>query len=277
MPFKKTIFSFIYSLLFICTANLSAGIINGISVIVEDEPITLFEIYKYSQIYKISNKEALDLLIRQKLELNQIKMMDIQVSEYEVNQMINDMAIKNNMNTLTFLSALKSENISIDTYKSDLIKKIQRDKLYQYIFGSKMQAISDGAIRAYYNSNKIEFTKVDSFDVTRYQSKNEEDLENTESPDVVAIRLRLESISTESKIINILTKTDIGTFTSTIKNKDVYVKFYLHSKDGESVLAFEEVQSIIKLKLAQDYDKSVINDYFEKLKSSAIITIVRLP
>jgi parvulin-like peptidyl-prolyl isomerase len=117
-------------------------------------------------------------LIREKLELSQIKAMNIQIDDFTLSQQINDIASKNNMTLQNFHSALKSQGISPETYRSELKKKLQTDKLYQYILSSRYQPTNDDEALLYYNKNPKEFIRFDSFDVVRFESKNARDLEN---------------------------------------------------------------------------------------------------
>jgi hypothetical protein len=126
----------------------------------------------------MQTKEALDILIRQKLELSQIKSMNIQVSDYDVNQQINEIAAKNSISVQAFYNALKSEGITSDIYKAELKQKMQQEKLYQYILSSKFQAVNEDELLSYYNKNQKEFTRFESFDVVKFESQNAQDLED---------------------------------------------------------------------------------------------------
>ena len=131
-----------------------------------------------SKQYDISTKEALDILIREKLELSQVKTMNIQIDDFTISQQINDIAAKNNMTLQNFHNALKSQGISPETYRAELKKKMQIDKLYQYILSSKYQPTNDDEALLYYNKNQKEFIRFGSFDVVRFESKDAQDLEN---------------------------------------------------------------------------------------------------
>ena len=116
----------------------SAGTVDGVSVIINKEPITLYDVFKYSQRFNISKKESLDILVRQKLEDSEIKKLGITVDNFEIDQYIENLAISNNMNQYDFLNMIRSKNIEISEYKEDLKKKLQRDKLYKKIVSTTM-------------------------------------------------------------------------------------------------------------------------------------------
>jgi hypothetical protein len=159
-------------------SHANAALIDAVSVVVDNEPITVYEIYRLSKQLNIQTKEALDILIRQKLELSQIKFMNIQVSDYDINQQINEIAAKNNLSIQAFYDALKNEGVTSDVYKAELKQKMQQDKLYQYILSSKFQAANEDDLLLYYNKNQHEFTRFESFDVIKFESQDAKDLEN---------------------------------------------------------------------------------------------------
>ncbi|MFV0481618.1 MAG: hypothetical protein ACK5LP_06510 [Campylobacteraceae bacterium] len=259
-----------------------AELVDAVSVVVESEPITLFEIYKYSRQYNLNMNDALELLVRQKLEISQVKRMNIVISDYDVDQQLNEIATRNNLSVQGFINAIAAEGVKIEDYKEDIRKKMQRDRLYQYIFRDRIQQIDQDEALRYYNANKNEFARVESFDVTRYQGSNLQAVNSVVSPlmsvsGVESIRLRLQSQTAEARIVSLLTNTNVGSMSQTIETKDGYVKFMVHAKNGESVLPYEQAQNMIMQKLSQDQEKAVVEEYFEKLKSSASIVVVRLP
>lgn len=281
MGLKKIITSF-FCVLFLNTPNLKAELLNAISIIVENEPVTLFEIYKFSKQYNVEPKNAIDLIVRQKLELMQIKNMRIDVSSFDIDEQINQIATRNNMSTQGFYNALTAQGISVSEYKNDLKLKMQRDKLYQYIIRERLQAFNKNDVLDYYNKNQNEFTRVESFDVTRFQSKDFDKLKNlnsllANSDDIESSKLRLYSQSSEARIIAMLTNTNEDNFSNIIEVKDGFVKFFLHKKNNVSVLPFEQAENMIAQKIAQNKEQEILNDYFEKLKSRSTITVIRLP
>ena len=150
----------------LCTTSLSAATIDGVAIVINKEPITLYDVYKYSKRFNIEKKEALDILVRQKLEESEIKKLDISVTNFDVDQAIETLAISNNMSQFDFINMIKSKNIDIAEYKEELKNKLKRDKLYRHILSAKAQQVSDGELKAYYNENQNEFSQASSFDVT---------------------------------------------------------------------------------------------------------------
>lgn len=283
MKIKLKVLTFVTlgaSLLF---SPANAGTVDGVSVIINKEPITLYDVFKYSQRFNISKKESLDILVRQKLEESEIKKQSITVDNFEIDQYIESLAISNNMNQYDFLNMIRSKNIDVAEYKEDLKKKLQRDKLYKKIVNAKMQQIGDGELKAYYNDNLHEFSQAAAFDVTIYTSANQQSLTAIQNNpmstanDVQLQEGKIEAGKTDPKLVTLLNKTPKGKFTSISKNDSNYVMFFVKDKYNVQSVSFDEAKNYIFSKLADGREQKGIEEYFEKLKSSANIQVVRAP
>ena len=73
MKIKLKVLTFVTLSATLLFSPASAGTLDGVSVIINKEPITLYDVFKYSQRFNISKKESLDILVRQKLEDSEIK------------------------------------------------------------------------------------------------------------------------------------------------------------------------------------------------------------
>ena len=264
-------------------APANAGTIDGISVIINKEPITLFDVYKYSGRFNISKKEALDILVRQKLEDSEIKKLNISIDAFEVDQYIENLAISNNMNQYDFFNMIQSKNIDIAEYKEDVRTKLKREKLYKKIVNNKMQQLNEGELLAYYNENGNEFSQAKSFDVTVYTGQDQQNLANIkENPMSVASNVELKDTTLDAtkidpKLAMMLNKTAIGKFSTVVKSDPNYVMFFVKNKNDVKSISFDEAKNYIYSKLGEGKEQKAIEEYFEKLKSSANIQVVRAP
>jgi len=269
--------------LLVTPSIVTAATLDGVSVIINKEPITLFDVFKYSQRFQISKKEALDILVRQKLEDSEIKKQGISVDGFEVDQHIEKLAINNQMSTYDFLNMLRSKNIDTLEYKEEIKKKLQRDKLYQKIVRDKMKQLSDGELLAYYNENQNEFSQAASFDVSIYTSANQQSLTTIQNnpmsamSDVELKDTTFEASKMDQNLAGLLNKTPVGKFSSVVKTDQGYVMFFVKNKHDVKAISFDNAKNYIYAKLADGKEKQSIDDYFEKLKSSANIQVVRAP
>ena len=267
----------------LCATLGFSGIISGVSVIINDEPITLYEVYKYSEKYKISRKESLNLLVREKLEQSEMKKLRINADIFEVDQYIEKLANNNGMNQYEFLNMLKTKNIKIDEYKTDVKNKIKKDKLYRSIFADKLKGLENSELEEFYNSNPNQFKIANTFTVTEYSAQDGNAL-------VAVIKnpmLQPEGVQVEEKVLKantlnnqvkaLLNGTKNGTFSKILNLNNKPTMFYLKNKGDFITLAFDDVKQSIYKVLSKQKEEKIIKDYFEKLKSSASIDVVRSP
>ncbi len=265
---------------FSSTAN--AAVVDGISIIINKEPITLYDIHKYSTRFNLSKKEALDVLVRQKLEDAEIKKLGISADNFEVDQYIENLATSNGMSQFQFLNMVRSKNVNIDDYKEDLKNKLKRDKLYKKILSSKT-LVSDGELQAYYDANLNEFSQASAFDVTVYTSADQKALEKiSQNPmnaasGVTLNEARFEATKIDPKLALLLNKTAQGSFSNIVKSEQSFVMFFVKHKHNAQTVAFTDAKNYIYGKLSESKEQKGIEEYFEKLKSSANIQVVRAP
>ena len=282
IKFKVLTFVTLCTTLLLSPANAST--VDGVAVIINKEPITLYDVFKYSQRFNISKKESLDILVRQKLEESEIKKQSITVDNFEVDQYIENLAINNKMSQYDFLNMIRSKNIDVSEYKEDLKKKLQRDKLYKQIVSTKMHQMSDGELQAYYNENLNEFSQAGAFDVTIYTSANQQSLTSIQSnpmsaaSDVELKEGKLDASKTDPKLAALLNKTAIGKFSPIVKSDATnYVMFFVKDKQNVQNVSFADAKNYIYSKLGEGKEQKAIEEYFEKLKSSANIQVLRAP
>lgn len=283
MKIKLKVLTFVTLSATLLFSPASAATIDGVSVIINKEPITLYDVFKYSQRFNISKKESLDILVRQKLEDSEIKKLGISVDNFEVDQYIENLAISNNMSQYDFLNMIRSKNIEVSEYKEDLKKKLQRDKLYKKIINTKMQQMSDGELQAYYNDNLHEFSQASAFDVTIYTSANQQSLAAIQSNPMSAVsdvglqEGRIDAGKADPQLLALLNKTPKGKFSSISKSDSNYVMFFVKEKHNVQSVSFADAKNYIYNKLGEGKEQKAIEEYFEKLKSSANIQVVRAP
>jgi hypothetical protein len=265
------------------SSPLSASTVDGISLIINKEPITLYDIHKYATRFNLSKKESLDILVRQKLEDSEIKKLGLNADNFEVDQYIENLATSNAMNQYDFLNMLRSKNVDINEYKEDLKSKLKRDKLYKKIVSTKLQQLNDDELQTYYTQNQGEFSQASAFDVTVYTSADQQTLQAiAQSPmsaqsGVELKDAKFEADKVDPKLAMLLNKTAEGSFSTMVRSEQNFVMFFVKKKYDLKLVSFEEAKNYIYGKLAQGKEQKAIEEYFEKLKASANIQVVRAP
>jgi hypothetical protein len=276
--FKATLFS----LLATCTISM-AGLVNAISVIVNDEPITLYEIHKTSDVKSISLREALDVLIQEKLEAAQIKRLNISTNDFEVQSRMETIAGQNNIGISELKAFIQSRGISEAEYKKELVHNIKQEKLYQRIFANAITPLDQEEARRYYEANPDQFQQAGRFDVMRYEASDPSLLERISAspmsviPEVTTTRETLMAQDLDPRANYYLNQTNVGEFTAIIADEGNARMYLVEKKSETSPLPFARVERQIEQHLEAKARQKAIDNYFEKLKSRADIVVLRRP
>ncbi|MBO8087253.1 MAG: SurA N-terminal domain-containing protein [Marichromatium sp.] len=270
------------SLLATCTIS-TAGLVNAISVIVNDEPITLYEIHKTSDVKNISLREALDVLIQEKLEASQIKRLNITTNDFEVQSRMETIASQNNISVSELTAFIQSRGMSEAEYKAELKENIKQEKLYQRIFANAITPLDQEEARRYYEANPDQFQQAGRFDVMRYEASDPALLERISAspmsviPEVTTTRETLMAQDLDPRSNYYLNQTKEGEFTAIITNEGNAHMYLVEKKSETSPLPFARVQRQIEQHLETKARQKAIDNYFEKLKSRADIVVLRRP
>ena len=266
----------------VCAAlNLfSAQMVNGIAAIVENEPITLYEVYQLKEQLKTDESQALNLLIRDRLEQAQIKNLGISVTPFEVNERIDAIAKQNGMTSTQFRSSVESQGTSFTDFKNEVEKRMLQEKLYRNIASEAGKNVTDERAKAYYEANKEQFNIFNSAEIVLFRAASMQELENQKgklSPlkGVQAQNLTLEYQSTNPQLASIIANTAIGDFTQIFKTQEGFDMFYVKNKIGSYTPSFDQIKDEIINSLYQNEQQKTIQDYFDKLRAKAKVQILR--
>lgn len=275
--FKKAIFASL-----ICSFALASQMVNGIVAVVENEPITLFEINKVKEQLKISNQKAFDLLIKDRLEQAQIKNLAISTTAFEINQKIEQIAKQNGLTMSQFRDEIElKQGIKFSDFKKDIERSILQEKLYKNIFSEIGKNLNEDNARAFFQANKGEFSTFKSIDVTLFKASSQNAAKaqiaagNKAISGVKAENLHFEYNNINPRIAGILAATPVGSFTQILKSPDSFDTFYIRAKTGSQIPNFEDVKEQIFSILYSMEQEKIATDYFEKLRAKANIKILR--
>ena len=264
-----------------CLANASQ-ISNGIAVIIENEPITVNEVRKAAAQLQTSEANALNLLIRDRLETAQIKNLKIEASDYELNQRLQKIASESSMSVSDLRSAVLSKGGDYAQFKDDVAKTIKQEKLYQSIFADAKINISENAARAYFEQNRDLFAHFTDASVTRYVASSAQLLEvaRHSSPMNTNHNVHMDVLDLKSEQIppqlrTIFQQTPDGTFTQIFQTPEGFEMFYVASKKGQTMPEFDEVRDEAMNALYKLEQDRVIGEYFNKLRAKANVKYLR--
>ncbi len=262
---------------------LQAKMVDAVAVIVEGEPITLYDITQEMQLAHVSKKEAIDILIRKKLEALEIKKKGIRVSEDEVYDEIRRLAEANHMTISQFYDAVRESNgLSSSQLKEKIKERLLSQKLYQSIAMSKMSEPDEREIEEYFKLHKEEFVHPAFYDVIIYSAPDKELLmQKLSNPMFYSEKIkqtqqRIDYDKLPPALAKMLDATKEGAFTQIVPDgKGGYMSFYIEKRGPSTEADLEKLRPLIVNAIMNQKRKEILDDYFAKLKDSADIKILR--
>lgn len=258
-----------------------AGVVNGIAITVNDEPITVYDIEKTMSVNKLSKNEAVGLLIDKALYEQSVKENNIVADVFDVNEYIEKLAKANGMDLYSFKAIVKQKYGNYSDFEEEAKDAVVRQKLIQKIVKGQLAVASQEDMELYYEKNKNQFSTSKAYEVIQYTSKNKASLANAlNNPMVIAadvektpLKLGVESLQPQMQFL--LNETKLNSFTPIFTANKQFVSLFVTRKEGTTSLDFETVKGKIFNDIMTTREKKYLKDYFEKQKLTADIKIVR--
>ena len=258
-----------------------AGIVNGVALTVNDQPITIYDIDKTVSINKISKNEAVGLLIDKTLYEQAVSQNNITADVFDVNEYIERLAKANGMDLYSFKAIVKQKYANYADFEEEAKDAVIRQKLIQKIVKGQLAVATQEDMELYYEKNKGQFSTSKAYEVTQYTSKNKASLANAiNNPMVIAadvektsLKLGVQSLQPQMQFL--LNDTKLNTFTPIFTANKQFVSLFVIKKEGTTSLDFETVKAKIFNDMMSLREKKYLKDYFEKQKLTADIKIVR--
>jgi len=260
-----------------------AGLIGGISMTVDNEAITLYEIQSYTQQNKVSVEEAVNRLIQRKIEDIEIRKLGIIASPYEVDKKMQEIAKQNGMTEEQFKKALVSEGHSEQRIRRDIEDKFKRDELYKKIVGSSLKKPDEEELQSYYDLHQSEFNMPTSVELVEYISTSKEALETQQKqpmvnmPNIEVSQKTVELKSINPQLAGLLVQTPDGSFTPVLNLGKVAGMFFIQKKIGKQNVSFAMAKQEIFARVMRSKEQASLIEYFEKKKSEANVKVIRRP
>ena len=272
---KKFVF---LSLIFgFCLAN--ADVINGVVAVVENEPITHYELNKMIKTRGLNPNDALEVLIKNKLQVAEIKRLGIITSDYETNERIKAIAAQNKISVDTMQASIKKQGGTWSEFKENVRNSLQEEKLYAAIFKEVAKSVTPENVEKFYNENPSLFTTYDSVNLIRYISKNANALsaikagKNADGVQKISGVLKNSQMNESLRYVVSIVGPD--GFSPIIPTKLGYEMFKVNSKNGVNKISFEEAQQKAIEAYTISERKKAIENFNQKLRSNAIIKIIK--
>ena len=150
-----------------------AEICNRVVAQVNNDVITLYELdnkikeltgydsgelkMKDEKKYIETRRKVLDLLVDEKIAFEKIREMGIEVTPGEIDEAIERIKESNQLTQEGLIARLKKEEVSFESYREEIKKQLERNRLINYEVKSKI-VIREEEIKDYYSNNKDKFS-----------------------------------------------------------------------------------------------------------------------
>lgn len=267
---------------FLLSATVSfAQMVNGIALVVNDDPITLYDIEKRAIEKGMSRDKAVSELVDEAMFEQQLAKYNITADIFDVNNYLEKIAKSNGMDLYTFKSIIKQKYKDYSKYEEQTKNNIKRQKLTDKIVRGNLKIATEEDLRIYFENNPSMFQMASKVRVIQFGSTSKKDLNNALNNPMANIEgitkapLELDQNSINPQLRYILNETKVNQFTPIFTSNKQFVSLLVKEKLGSKTLKFEDVKDRIFNIIMQDREKKYLKDYFEKLKLSADIKIVR--
>jgi len=257
--------------------------IGGISMTVDNEPITLSEIRTFQQQNKISKEDAVNALVQKKLEEQEIRKLGIFVNPLAVDKETELFAKKNGVDVSGLKAELTKQGTTLEKFKEDLADKLKRDKLYRKILGSRLKKADETELKAYYDTHKKEFKMPGNISLIEYTSDDGRALQMIQmnpmmnQTNVKMSEKTVEAAKTNPKLFALLLQTPETTFTQIINTGKGFVMFFVKEKSRDTVVGFNQAKQNIFARVMKEKEQALLIEFFEKKKSEATVKVIRKP
>jgi len=259
--------------------SLNAGLINAISVLVNEEPITLIDIDNKMTLDKVNKQTAVNILIEEILYNQSLDKLNVSVDSFDVNNYMEQLASQNKMKVFEFKNAVRRQQ-SLESFQSDIKKRLIHQKLIAKIAQNNIAVATDEDMKIYFNNNQYEFNLPRKIDVRVYLSKNKKILSSMQnnpmmnSNEITIQNVTLESSQLNPKIKYIISKTANNNFSSIFVNNKTYNMFYVIKKYDIQTITFAEAKNKIFETIMKQRQDEYLKNYFETLKITAKIKVL---
>jgi len=266
--------------LFLGLSLAQAGLVNGIAVVVNNEPITLFDIDQEMVKKNISKKEALSSLINELIYNQQLKKNGISVDIFDIDNYIAKLAAQNKMKPLEF-KALVRQQQDYNAFVESIKKQLTHQKLIRKVAGGNIKIATDDDMKIYYENNKALFHVPDTIEVTAYVAKSKSLLAKVlanpmmQEPEVMVQNISFKFNEINPQVRYILQNTKEQSFSSIFAQSGNYNMFFVKEKKGIKILPFEQVKESIFQTIMEERESNFLNDYFEEQKITTNVKIYR--
>ena len=270
-----------YILSFLTMFTLShAGLVNAIAIIINDTPITLYDIDEKMQTHNILKEQAVDNIIDETLYKQELKNKNITVDIFDIDTHIEKLAAQNSMSILQFKSLVRQQQ-NYELFVQQVKKQLLHKKLIEKIAKGKLKLANEDDMKIFYENNKNQFKNHDTIEVTAYVSKNKALLNKLKTnpmmrdENIIVQNIILKQNELTPQVKYILNSTNKQEFSVIFAQNKNYNMFYVIDKKDIQTISYKDAKDTIFNQIMKKREQNYLKEYFETLKITANIQVLR--
>ena len=269
-------------LTFLLSTSISfAGVINGVALTVNDDPITLYDVDQIMVTKNVSKSQAVSLLV-DKILYNQLLVKNnITADIFDINEYIEKLAKSNNMDVFTFKSIVRQKYPDYSVFEEETKNAVTRQKLIKKLVQGQLKIATNEDTKLHYKNNKKDYATAKTVKVVQYLTDKKSSLLSViKSPllvpqDVQRNPLTLEVKQLDPQMQYLLNNTKENSFTPIFTSNKMYNALFILKKEGTDTLDFEVVKNKVFNEVMSLRERKYLKDFFEKQKLTADIKVIR--
>lgn len=262
--------------------SLSAqNIVDGIAFKVNNYPVTMYELQSLQKSKNISAKQAREELILKVIKMQEAQRLQIIADETMIDEQIQAAATMKGISRDEFVANMIGSGYSYEELRMFYKEYIQNELLTQKILSTNLKIVDEKELKKFYDTHQKDFTLPKEVVVIQYASNNDKLLAQAMNNPLMQIRgveKREEKITLSNinpQIAQLFADTPKGEFTQILNNGGAVLAFYIKDKIGSTLMPYEQIKPMIMQKIVYARKDKILQEYFERLIASAIITNVR--
>jgi len=253
--------------------SVYAKVIDKIDILVNNIPITTYEIFKTQKDLNIDEKGAISYLIDKAILEAVIKKRGIYVDDFDIDNEMKKIAQRNGMSLFNFKDYLLQKG-ELSKLKEQIRLKLEREKLLKTL----NVRVSEKEMKEYYNTHKKEFMLPSNIEVTKYSSNNKEVLSQTiknpllnhaNNVDIEDMKLNIKT--TNPDLLSFLNQYKEDSFTPIVTFDNKFTSFYIIKKGKLEAIPYKIAVGKIYAILLQKAQNKALKDFIQKLRAKADI------
>jgi len=252
--------------------SLYGQVIDKLAIIVNNMPITSYDIQKTAKELNVNKQQAISYLIDQAVLKSAIKQRGIYVDDFDIDNEMKKIAQKNGMSLFNFKNYLLQKG-ELYRLQTQIKLKLQRDKLLKSLHVN----IKEEELKEYYNTHKEQFLLPSSIEVAKYSSNDKKALETVITNPLAANEkvevqnITLKNTEVNPRLLGFLSQFKEKTFTPIINFENKLTTFYIIKKEKPTPIPYKMAAGKIYEILLKQKEEKALKEFVDKLRAKADI------